>query len=142
MASNPAEFDPTENRFWYSATVRRVIDGDTVELMVDLGFRHYTKMRVRVYGVDTPELRSRDADEKVKAQAAKKFTQQLCPVGSGVMLQSYRGRKSFDRWVGRIFIHSEVWTHVMRAFDPAGSNWRELSVMLVTSGHGEDKTRG
>ena len=46
-------------RFWYGATVLKVIDGDTVELMVDLGFNIHHKMRVRLYGVNTPDWLTR-----------------------------------------------------------------------------------
>ena len=51
-------------RFWYGATVKKVIDGDTIELMVDLGFNIHHKMRVRLYGVNTPESRTKDLAEK------------------------------------------------------------------------------
>ena len=61
-------------RFWYGATVKKVIDGDTIELMVDLGFNIHHKMRVRLYGVNTPESRTKDLAEKELGLKAKKFT--------------------------------------------------------------------
>ena len=48
----------------YSATVTRVIDGDTFDCVIDLGFDLSIKQRVRVAGVDTPEKRTRDLNEK------------------------------------------------------------------------------
>jgi micrococcal nuclease len=42
-------------RFWYGATVLGVVDGDTIDLMIDLGFNIHHKIRVRLYGVNTPE---------------------------------------------------------------------------------------
>ena len=51
-------------RFWYGATVLNVVDGDTVDLMIDLGFSIHHKIRVRLYGVNTPESRTKDLAEK------------------------------------------------------------------------------
>ncbi len=62
-------------RFWYGAKPLKVIDGDTIELMVDLGFNIHFKMRVRLYGVNTPESRTKDLAEKELGLKAKKFTE-------------------------------------------------------------------
>ena len=62
------------NRFWYGATVLRVVDGDTIDLMVDLGFKIHHKIRVRLYGVNTPESRTKDLAEKALGLKAKSFT--------------------------------------------------------------------
>lgn len=61
-------------RFWYGATVLDVIDGDTVDLMIDLGFNIHHKIRVRLYGVNTPESRTKDLKEKELGLKAKQFT--------------------------------------------------------------------
>ena len=45
--------------------INRVLDGDTIDVTIDLGFDLYKKERVRVAGVDTPEKRTRDEEEKV-----------------------------------------------------------------------------
>ena len=45
--------------------INRVVDGDTIDVTIDLGFDLYKKERVRVAGVDTPEKRTKDAEEKV-----------------------------------------------------------------------------
>jgi len=44
--------------------INRVVDGDTIDVTIDLGFDLYKKERVRVAGVDTPEKRTRDPEEK------------------------------------------------------------------------------
>ncbi len=62
-------------RFWYGAKLLKVIDGDTIELMVDLGFDIHHKMRVRLYGINTPESRTKDLAEKELGLKAKKFTE-------------------------------------------------------------------
>ena len=56
---------PSRNSCWnYNATVTRVVDGDTFDCEIDLGFDLTIKQRVRVAGVDTPEKRTRDKEEK------------------------------------------------------------------------------
>ena len=44
--------------------INRVLDGDTIDVTIDLGFDLYKKERVRIAGVDTPEKRTRDLEEK------------------------------------------------------------------------------
>lgn len=61
-------------RFWYGARVLNVVDGDTIDLMIDLGFDIHHKIRVRLYGVNTPESRTKDAAEKEMGLKAKSFT--------------------------------------------------------------------
>lgn len=62
-------------RFWYGATVLKVIDGDTLDLRVDLGFKIHHEIRVRLYGVNTPESRTKELAEKALGLKAKQFTQ-------------------------------------------------------------------
>lgn len=61
-------------RFWYGARVLNVVDGDTIDLMIDLGFKIHHNIRVRLYGVNTPESRTKDAAEKEMGLKAKSFT--------------------------------------------------------------------
>ena len=50
----------------YSCKVERVVDGDTIDAVLDLGFDILYRARIRLYGIDTPESRTRDPDEKVR----------------------------------------------------------------------------
>ena len=61
----------------YSAKLVRVVDGDTADAMIDLGFNTWVKKRIRFYGVDTWESRTRDLDEKKKGLEAKAFVKDL-----------------------------------------------------------------
>ena len=79
----------------YKSTVSKVVDGDTVDLVVDLGFRVYTKIRVRLARVDTAEMNT-DEGKEVKA-----LVQQKLPVGSEVMLTSSKGDR-YGRWIGEL----------------------------------------
>ena len=58
----------------YSCKLVRVVDGDTCDAMIDLGFDTWVKKRIRFYGVDTWESRTRNKEEKVKGLAAKAYT--------------------------------------------------------------------
>ena len=55
----------------YNAKLIRVIDGDTIDALIDLGFDVWVKKRIRLYGINTPETRTRDLEEKKAGIAAK-----------------------------------------------------------------------
>ena len=60
--------------YQYKAKITRIIDGDTVDCDIDLGFKVIlAKQRIRLYGIDTPESRTRDKVEKKYGLLAKKF---------------------------------------------------------------------
>jgi len=88
--------------YLYECLVDRVIDGDTIDLLVDLGFKTMIHLRVRLYGVDTPELNSRDEEQRKLAKLAKRYVQKQCPEGSTVYLYAYKTGK-YGRWLGTVF---------------------------------------
>ena len=84
----------------YRCKIDRGVDGDTGDVDIDLGFGIWLrKERVRLYGIDTPESRTRDLDEKKYGLVAKLFVQDLLPVGS---MQTLRTRKDDKGKFGRI----------------------------------------
>ena len=84
----------------YRCRIDRVIDGDTVDVDIDLGFGVWLrKERVRMYGIDTPESRTRDLEEKKYGLAAKAFVLAFLPVDS---MQTLRTRKDGKGKFGRI----------------------------------------
>lgn len=62
--------------YFYNAEVKKVVDGDTFDVLIDLGFDTFRKGRVRLYGINTPESRTKDLAEKQMGLAAKEFTEQ------------------------------------------------------------------
>lgn len=58
--------------------VLKVVDGDTLDLMLDLGFSIRLAQRVRLIGIDTPEIASKDAVEKERARSAREFVRAWC----------------------------------------------------------------
>ena len=61
----------------YKAKVRRVVDGDTLDLDIDLGFHITLRERVRLMGIDTPETRTRDPVEKANGLKSKRFVEEF-----------------------------------------------------------------
>ena len=93
--------------FTYQATVLRIIDGDTVDVDIDLGFSVWLKkQRVRMMGIDTPESRTSDKEEKVRGLLSKKKLTELCPVGSIVQLMTAKDKNKgkFGRILGTLVV--------------------------------------
>ena len=89
--------------YQYKAKVIKIIDGDTVDVDIDLGFSvTLAKQRIRLYGIDTPESRTRDKEEKVRGLLSKAFVVLKSPVGSYIRLVSH-GKGKFGRILGEIY---------------------------------------
>ena len=96
--------------YQYNCRIDRVVDGDTVDVDIDLGFDVWLKkQRIRLYGVDTPESRTRDLEEKKHGLMAKKFVEEYLPVGSKQILQTKMddARGKFGRILGEFVIELE-----------------------------------
>jgi|MDTE01.1.fsa_nt_gb micrococcal nuclease len=94
--------------FTYQATILRIVDGDTVDVDIDLGFSVWLKkQRVRMMGIDTPESRTRDKEEKVRGLLSKKKLAELCPVGSIVQLMTAKDKNKgkFGRILGTLVVN-------------------------------------
>ena len=82
----------------YRAKVLRVVDGDTVDVDIDLGFGIWMKKeRVRMMGIDTPESRTRDKVEKAFGLASKARLKELLPIGSLTVLKTEIDRSGEDK---------------------------------------------
>lgn len=87
----------------YPATVIRVVDGDTVKLLLDAGLRTYIKASCRLLGVDTEELSSTDPVRHARAVETKLFLETLLPVDSFCMFHSHQLDK-YGRPLGRLVL--------------------------------------
>ena len=88
----------------YNVTVTKVVDGDTVDVDIDLGFgMTYKKQRVRLMGIDTPESRTRDLVEKLFGKASKKHLKEIIQNAEMLTLVSHDKGK-FGRILGELFI--------------------------------------
>ena len=96
-------------RFWYGATVLNVIDGDTIDLMIDLGFSIHHKIRVRLYGVNTPESRTKDLAEKEMGLKAKSFTKDWLTNHQWVFVNTIPDKNDkYGRVLARIYSSDEI----------------------------------
>ena len=87
----------------YNVAVTRVVDGDTVDVDIDLGFgMTYKKQRVRMMGIDTPESRTRDLEEKFYGKQSKYFLQDLLKDQKIQLVSHDKGK--FGRILGELFI--------------------------------------
>ena len=89
----------------YSAKLVRVVDGDTADAMIDLGFNTWVKKRIRFYGVDTWESRTRNLEEKKKGLAAKAFVKDLLENSDdGKFSVISYGLGKYGRVLGELFV--------------------------------------
>ena len=92
-------------KYEYSAKLDRVVDGDTCDAMIDLGFNTWVKKRIRFYGVDTWESRTRNLEEQKKGLAAKDYVKDLLENSDEgkCVLKSY-GVGKYGRVLGELFV--------------------------------------
>ena len=92
----------------YNCKIVRVIDGDSIILDIDLGFSHWIHGEsIRLFGVDCPECRSRDKEEKAAGLAAKRFVERFLQVGETYTLNT-QGKGKFGRYLGTISNETET----------------------------------
>ena len=92
----------------YNCKIVRVIDGDSIILDIDLGFSHWIHgQSIRLYGVDCPECRSRDKEEKAAGLAAKDFVKRLLHDG-GTYTLTTKEKGKFGRYLGTIYLTEET----------------------------------
>ena len=96
------------DKFVYNAKLDRVVDGDTCDALIDLGFNTFVKKRIRFMGVDTWESRTRNKEEKVKGLEAKAYTKdKLKNSDDGKFTLKSHGTGKCGRVLGEIFIKGE-----------------------------------
>ena len=93
----------------YGCTVERVIDGDTIDVILDLGFSVSYKSRVRLYGIDTPESRTRNKDEKARGKLASAFLTKAIELADQVVIRTELkdSRGKFGRVLGTVVCDGE-----------------------------------
>ena len=90
----------------YKCNITRVVDGDTVDAEIDCGFDIVFKSRIRLYGIDTPESRTRDLDEKARGKLAASFLQNSINNGKEIILKSELkdSKGKYGRVLGTILV--------------------------------------
>lgn len=111
--------------FEYAAKLIRVVDGDTVDLDIDLGLSVHRTERVRVSGVDTAELNSSDPVLRLRAQDAKLFVEtQLAGCTLRVRTEKPYPTDKYGRYLATILYRSSD-----------EQDWKNLTTRLLQEGH-------
>ena len=95
------------DKYIYRAKLDRVVDGDTVDALIDVGFDIWFKKRIRFMGLDTWESRTRDLEEKKLGKLAKERTRQLLEdvsSKSGYFRLKSHGLGKYGRVLGELFV--------------------------------------
>lgn len=108
--------------YTYNAKLERVIDGDTVDAMVDLGFSTWKKVRIRFYGIDTYESRTTDLEEKEKGLLAKQRVVDILNENNNEFTLVSHGVDKYGRSLGEIYVETLGET--------------SLQKLLINEGHG------
>ena len=128
--------------YQYRINIHRIIDGDTVDVDIDLGFGVWLKkQRIRLYGIDTPESRTRDLDEKRYGLRAKKYlTQQI---EGGAILKTRLDKKGkYGRILGE-FISLDGNTNIneLMISKHHAVSYHGASKAEIAEGHLRNRTR-
>ena len=107
----------------YQIKILRVVDGDTIDARIDLGFHVHTVKRIRLYGIDTYESRTKDLDEKKKGKLATKRIKELLKTSDKIILQSH-GVGKFGRCLGTLLLRNE------------NEDVQDVAHILLAEGHG------
>jgi micrococcal nuclease len=93
----------------YKATLMRVVDGDTIDAEIDLGFKIFIKERIRLMGIDTPESRTRNLAEKSWGKAASARLSQLLAEANGefTLVTKKQKKGKFGRILGTLSISTQ-----------------------------------
>lgn len=90
--------------YHYKAHLERVVDGDTIDFLIDLGFDMHIRERVRLKGIDTPEIRTKDLHEKEEGMRAKDYVESLfVKHGPSVEIHTEYHLGKYGRTIGRVF---------------------------------------
>ena len=132
----------------YQAELIKVVDGDTIDCYIDLGFNIKIKKRVRYMGIDTWESRTRDLAEKEKGLAAKARNKEL--LESGVFKLKSFGTGKFGRVLGEVFVSPDyVGEHIIECINSVDNDidlsidgWVSINNILIEKGHAYDYDGG
>ena len=125
----------------YECELIKVVDGDTIDCWIDLGFKVKWKARVRYMGLDTWESRTRDLEEKAKGLVAKARNNELLEQGI-FKLRSF-GTGKYGRVLGEIFVSPDfVGDHIQECIenpenkiDLSSDGWVSVNDILMEEGH-------
>ncbi len=93
--------------YQYKATVERIVDGDTIDVIIDLGFKITTNQRIRLAKINTPETYNvkKESEEYKKGMEAKKYVEQRLEANSyQILLETGKDVGKYGRYIGTIWL--------------------------------------
>ncbi len=118
FSEHPLTFDEARAQGFCRGHCRYVVDGDTFDMLIDLGFHNFAYETLRLHDVDTPEIRG---EERQRGLEAKARVEELI-LDRPVLVRSFKDQETFGRFVADV----RYWT---------GSAWSDLGETLVSEGH-------
>jgi len=114
--------------YTYNAKVVKVVDGDTIDALVDLGFDTWKQVRIRMNGMNAPESRTRDLEEKARGLAAKARLKEILKENKNKFILVSHGVGKYGRCLGEIYVENTY---------NDNPNLPEISVnkILINEGH-------
>lgn len=114
----------------YKALVERVVDGDTIDVIIDLGFKTWKKVRVRMEGINTPESRTRDLEEKKRGLAAKDRLVEILKYNNNECTLKVSGVGKFGRAIASVYVDT-----LSPASDQSSMTEINVNKQLIEEGH-------
>ena len=114
----------------YKALVERVVDGDTIDVIIDLGFKTWKKVRVRMEGINTPESRTRDLEEKKRGLAAKDRLVEILELNNNECVLQVSGVGKFGRAIASVYVDT-----LSPASEKSSMTTINVNKQLIEEGH-------
>jgi len=115
----------------YKAIVDRVVDGDTIDCTIDLGFSVWKKIRVRMEGINAPESRTRDLEEKERGLAAKARLVEILEYNDNTCVLQVSGVGKYGRALAAVIVES-----LSPVSTETGITKINVNKQLIKEGHG------
>lgn len=115
--------------FEYEGVIDRIVDGDTLDVDIDLGMNVHVHERLRLKGIDTPEIYGvkKDSPEYQDGMEAKAYLQKLIPPGSLVKVRTFKDKKGkYGRYIADVLY-----------VEPDDGHTVNVAEALIEKGHGE-----
>ena len=125
--------------YTYQLEITKVYDGDTVNGIVDLGFGIKMSVKIRLADINTPELRTKDLDEKARGYAARDFLRAfLDKYSAGLQVRTTKKGK-YGRWIGELLLSVDDFGYDedLQKYSPNLDNYYNINDILVVEGHAE-----
>lgn len=109
----------------YRAVVDRIVDGDTIYMLISPGFNVYTYESIRIMGIDAPEIFRGTEEERARGKAAKEYLESIAPPGTQCVIRTDKDRTSFGRYSASILLQdgTDIASKMVEAGMATWSEW-------------------